>query len=311
MKLWLTFITQNKIEDIREMTKDIYPTFDGIVAVDHFSSDGTFELLQEKKGEGKIIQKSFVNHHSHSMNEFLFSGVIKNGDYFLILDSSDRINPIWLKSLREDIEYYNKNQIGGIFFDRIFLARYIDSMEFFGAIHWGLSPYWGKVLNYSQISGFRKESYIINTRDKEGDSVLYNPSKYWWNYGHGSSHTQLLYQQFSNDIWQKHETTRMNFRLSCQFELGLQFTMDSLIFYLRNNINNYPDWFEKVLEEEVSLKDIFRFKVLNQSLNNICDNRFNWSYDEWKRSGNGNQGKNDGYIGAFNRYKIQKGENTE
>lgn len=311
MKFWLTFITQNRKQDIEEMTKDIYPTFDGIVAVDHFSNDGTFELLQERKGAGKIIQKTFVKHHAHSMNEFLFAGIINNGDYFLILDSSDRINPNWLISLRKDVEYYNQNQIGGIFFDRIFLAKYIDSMEFFGAIHWGLTPLFGKVLNYSTMSGFKKESYIINTRSDESNSVLLNPSKYWWEYGRGSSHTQLLYQQFSNEIWRKHENTRMHFRLNCQFILGLDFTLASLISYMQQHTNDYPDWFERVMEDEVSVKDIFRYKVLNQPISDICSNRFNWSYFLYKTTGIINQNKCGDYVGVFNQYKLQKGENLE
>lgn len=307
-KLWLTFMTQNRVNDIREMTEDLSP-FNGIVAVDHYSDDGTYELLEERKGEGKIIRRPFVNHHAHSMNEFLFSGVIKSGDYFMILDSSDRINPRWLASLREDVGYYDKNNIGAIFLDRIFLARYIDSMEFFGGVHWGLRPLWGQPMNYSQINGYKKESWIIN---KRGDnSILMNPSKYYWVYGHGGSHTQLLYQQFGDDVWKYHENIRMQFRINCQHLLGLEFTIESLINYMKTNIGNYPDWFEMVLEGEVSIKDIFRYKILNQSLSNICDNRFDWSYFKWKQTGEIEQPKGGGYIGIFNRYRLKQGKNRE
>ena len=308
MKFWLTFITQNRFSDIKEMTEDLSP-FDGIVAVDHFSDDGTYELLDQRKGKGKIIQIPFLKHHAHSMNSFLFSGIIKNGDYFLILDSTDRINSRWLKTLKNEVEYYSQNDVGGVFLDRIFLARYLDSMEFFGAIHWGLHPIWGKIINHSQTSGYKKEDWIINKRGE--NPVLWNPSKYWWVYGHGSSHTQLLYQQFGNDVWQKHENVRMNFRLSCQAQLGLEFTMDSLVNYLKENVGKYPDWFEQTLENEISLKDLFRFKVLNQPLGDICSNRFNWSFFTYKNTGKINQNKHDGYVGLFNEYKIKKGEEME
>ncbi len=308
MKLWLTFMTQNRLEDIKEMTEDL-SAFDGIVAVDHFSNDGTYELLQERKKEGKIIQRPFVKHHSHSMNEFLFSGVIKNGDYFMILDSSDRINPRWLKTLRDDVSSYDQNGIGAVFLDRIFVAKYLDSMEFFGAVHWGLRPFWGKAVDYSQLPGYRKESWIIN---KRGDnSILWNPSKYWWEYGHGGSHTELLYRQFGDDVWKHHENIRLQFRINCQFSLGLDFTLDSLINYMKENLGNYPEWFETVLEGEVSVKDIFRFKVLNQPLMDICSNRFNWSYFVWKESGKIDQNKYDGFVGLFNKYRLAKGLEME
>lgn len=308
-KLWLTFITQNRLSDIKEMTENIYPTFDGIVAVDHNSDDGTYELLEGRKGLGKIIRRPFVKHHAHSMNETLFSGAMKNGDYFMILDSSDRISPFWLKTLRGNIEHYNENNIGAVFLDRVFLARYIDSMEYFGAVHWGLKPYWGQAINYSLMNGYKKESWIIN---KRGDnSILWNPSKYWWEYGHGSSHTELLYRQFSDEIWRFHEGVRMQFRINCQLQLGLEFTLDSLIKYMKENIGDYPDWFENVLENEVSVKDIFRFKVINQSLSDICANRFNFSYFEWKRTGAVNQPKSGSYEGIFNSYRKLQGLQPE
>lgn len=308
MKFWLTFITQNRFSDIKEMTEDLSP-FDGIIAVDHLSDDGTYELLENRKKDGKIIQRPFVNHHAHSMNEFLFSGAMKNGDYFLILDSSDRINPVWLKRIREDIGYLNKNDVGAVFLDRIFLVRYLDSMEFFGAVHWGLKPIWGRSINYSQINGYRKENWIIN---KRGDnSILWNPSKYYWEYGHGSSHTELLYRQFGDDIWAKHENIRMQFRINCQYLLGLEFTLDSLIKYMKENLGKYPEWFEQILETEVSVKDIFRFKVLNQPLPVLCSNRFDWSYFKWKETGLVDQLSDGEYIGIFNIYRLQQGKNRE
>lgn len=308
MKFWLTFITQNRVSDIKEMTEDLSP-FDGIIAVDHNSNDGTYELLEERKKDGKIIQRPFVMHHAHSMNETLFSGAMKNGDYFMILDSSDRINPRWLKTLREDVEYYNKNDVGAIFLDRVFIARYIDSMEYFGAVHWGLRPFWGQVVDYSRINGYRKESWIINKRND--DSILLKPSKYWYVYGHGSSHTELLYRQFSDEIWRYHENIRMRFRINCQLQLGLEFTLESLINYMKENIGNYPDWFEKILETEVSLKDIFRLKVLNQPLTNICMNRFDWSYYLWKESGQIEQPSGGKYVSAFNFYRQKQGKSRE
>jgi len=307
-KLWLTFITQNRVNDIKEMTEDLSP-FDGIIAVDHNSTDGTYELLDERKKAGKIIQRPFVKHHGYSMNELLFCGAMKMGDYFLILDSSDRISLRWLKTIREDITYLSKNNVGAVFLDRVFLARYIDSMEFFGAVHWGLRPFWGRAVDYSKIDGYKKESFIIN---KRGDnSILMNPSRYWFEYGHGTSHVQLLYQQFGDEIWAHHEGIRMNFRLLCQFELDLELTLDALIKYMKENLGNYPDWFENVLEDEVSVKDIFRYKVLNQSLKDICFNRFDWSYLLWKQTGVINQPRDGEYIGIFNKYRQQQGKPRE
>jgi len=309
-KLWLTLITQERENDIEELTRDTYDFFDGIVAVvNQPSKDKTEEILNSRKKEGKIITRPFVPHHAHLMNEFLFAGVIKNLDWFLIVDSPERINLEWLKRMREDITYYEKNNVGGIFLDRIYLARYIDSMEFRGGAHWGLFPYLGQVLNYSSVNGYNKESYIINKRNRFTSAIL-NPAKYWYCYG-SNSQTELLYRSFGDDVWMQHEQLRMRFRLFCQKELKLDFTLQSLILYLQMHLNNYPPFFEDVLETEIHLKDLFRIYGLKQSFQDLIDNRFNWSYERWKQTGAVQQGKNDGYIGVFNHYKMQKGDPTE
>lgn len=300
-KLWLTLITQEREKDIDELTKDTYDYFDGIVAVvNQPSNDKTYEILDSRKKAGKIIKRPFVKHHAHMMNEFLFSGVIKNLDWFLILDSPERINLNWLKGLREDIFYYEKNNIGGLFLDRIYLARYIDSMEFNGGVHWGLSPFIGNIVNACSITGYKKTNYISSTRNSLDSGVL-NPAKYYFSYG-ANSQTQLLYQQFGNDVWQRHENMRMVFRINCQNKLGLDLTLDSLIQYMVNNVNNFPSWFEEMLEIEVNLIDIFRLKVLNHTVEDLVKNRFNWSYYKWKNEGLINQDINNGYIGIFNKY---------
>ena len=182
-------------------------------------------------------------------------------------------------------------------------------MEFFGAVHWGLRPFLGQVVDYSKIDGYKKESFIIN---KRGDnSILMNPSRYWFEYGHGTSHVQLLYQQFGDNIWAHHENIRMQFRINCQFALGIDLTINALIDYMKKNLGNYPDWFETTLEEEVSIKDIFRFKVLNQPLIELCNNRFDWSYFLWKQTGVINQPRDGEYVGIFNKYRQRQGKTRE
>jgi hypothetical protein len=80
------------------------------------------------------------------MNEFLFSGVIKNLDYFLIVDSPERIQLSWLKGLREQTSLWAKDGVNGVYMDRIYLARYFDDMTFFGGIHWGLANVRQKII---------------------------------------------------------------------------------------------------------------------------------------------------------------------
>ncbi len=317
-KLWLTLITQNREQDIDELTKETFDFFDGIVGVvNQPSDDKTYDILNERKKAGQIIKRPFVKHHGFLMNEFLFSGVIKNLDWFLILDSSDRINLGWLKDLRRSINYYEQNNIGAVFLDRVYLARYIDSMEFHGGVHWGLSPFLGQVINFSAQPGYNKENYIINTRGKDKDSIersgIRHPIKYYLEYG-ANSHTQLLYQQFGNDVWQKHENSRMQFRIYCESVLGFECTVNNLIDYIKTGILNktLPNEVTEFIETEVSMQDLVRYYILKHNfLGEIAVNRFNWSFKKFYYQGAEHQNKNDGFVGLFNQYRLAQGKEME
>jgi len=312
-KLWLTLITQNRANDIEELTKDTYDYFDGIVAVDHFSTDGTYQILESRKKAGKITQLPFCKNHGWSMNGFLFSGIIKNFDWFMILDSSDRANLVWLKNIREDISYYNKNGIGGIFLDRIYLSRYISGMEFFGGCHWGLTQSSGKILDYSKINGYRKENYVINTRGKDRDSIersgIKNPIKYFIEYPNYSQ-LQLLYGQFGKDILNFHTVQWIEFRIFCEQILKIELTVDSLVKYISDGIQNknLPEFLIDYIELEVNMKDLVRYYILKQDfLGEIATNRFSWEFKKFYHQGVEHQSKDGGYVGVFNQYREQQG----
>ncbi len=313
MKLWLTLMTQDREKDIEEMLKNTYDYFDGIVAVDHYSKDSTFNILNRYKKNGKIIQLPYLKHHAWSMNGFLFSGIIKNEDWFLIVDSSDRPRIEWLKNLRNDIENWVRQGVGGVYLDRIFLVRYNDNVEFVGGIHWGIQNIHGKHISLL-TDNKKRDDFVVNTRiSNRNVSGIEHPIKYFIEYP-CSSQTQLLYQQFGNDVWSLREILRIRFRTYCQEYLGLQPTVEELINYFSDAIKNKTlhESIIDYIEDEVNLQDLIRYYILKQDLlGDIALNRFNWSFKKFYHKGIEHQDKNDGFIGIFNQYKIKKGENPE
>lgn len=303
-KLWCLGITQNRIDKITNLVNTTSPYVDGFVWTDHFSTDGTFEFLNERKKEGRIYQILFTKNHSLSMTYALTAGHVQMGDWVLILDSSDLPNEIWLKGLRDDISYYEKNGINTVFLDRPLLFKYYDNQSFVNPVHWGLYPPNGKIVNLSQIEGYRKENYIFNTRDMLNSGVRH-PAKYYYEYGL-SNQCELLYSQFGTEVYNYHENLRLHFRLFCFFTLKIGLTLDSLIKYMVENVGRYPEFFEQVLEIEPNVKDMFRLYVLNESLESLLRNRMDWSYFIWKNSGDKEQ-INSGFESQWNKYKKAAG----
>ena len=130
MKVYLCGITQNQLKNIDELTKNCYQIFDGLIFVDAGSTDGTKELLEERKGCGQIIYRKWTNDHDLQMNEFLRQGPMKIGDWFVIRDSRERFNTEWVANIKVLI---NKAKLAGVRsmynYNKGFAFEYYDDMS--------------------------------------------------------------------------------------------------------------------------------------------------------------------------------------
>ena len=174
-------------------------------------------------------------------------------------------------------------------------------MFYFHTPHWGLNGIVGAVKSYDEEE---KRNYVTSVRfDKPVTSALLHPVKYYYVYGR-SNHCDLLYGQFGQKILGYHEANRLRFRLYCERELGLEHTLESLVEYMKKG--EFEDYFIESVELEVNLKDLYRYKVLNQTFEEIIENRFNWSIKYYLETGNKDQ-KFTEYVGPFNEYRAQLG----
>jgi hypothetical protein len=308
-RLWLCGITQDRLKDIEEMTNpEVMEHFDGLVFTDGFSKDGTYELLNDRKKQGKIVRRKWTNDHDFQMNEFMRAGTMSNGDWFVLADSPDRVNIEWAASLREQIEELDSNNIGAINMNsKIHLAKYFDHMFFFPNPHWGLQGIVSKVLFFEEEE---KQKCIRSNRfDDPAIPALAHPAKYYYVYGR-SNHCQLLYGRFGQEVHNFHEANRLRFRLHCEKALGLDLsTLDSLEDFYRKN--DFSDEFINAVDLEVNLKDYFRYKVLGQDfVKEIDKNRINWSFRIYLDTKDKEQTETD-YIGPINKYLTDKGEEQE
>lgn len=310
-KLWLIGMFRG---DRQVLEKTLYPVicdFDGLICVvDSRAKQEDIAWLNSIKMDGEIIVKKWVNDHAHTMNETLFTDKMKFGDYCIVIDETDLLTSSFTKHLKENIKDFHEKDIGAFWIDHPLIIRYHAGVRVVGSPHWTVTNILGRQVDLKQLHEYKKELYVTNTRDTLKSGFL-SPIKYTFVYPPFSNHFQLLYGQFSQEIWAKHENMRINFQLSCQEELGLELTVDSLKNYMINNVGKYPDWFEDYIEIEVNIKDAFRLFVLKQDWIELHNNRFNFSYFTWKKTGEIIQPKTGEYEGLFNKYKMQKGESPE
>ena len=288
-KPWLLTMTQERREHISLMLKNIYPTFKGVISLVNLpSNDGTIELLEKNKREGRVITQNWTQNHAFLMNHLLYYGNIKNGEYCLYLDSPESLTDYFIEQLPSLLEDFEKNNIGALFWDqRPYIFKYNPYMEFFGAVHWGLNNIYGKIITLPE-----KEKYIINRR-KETPKFFgsINGTKYYLCYFLGND-TQLVYGKYGQNIVNHHENLRKQFQMYCIEKLKLNInTLDDMINYMKKIKNKEispENYFIEMVELEFRLSELFQIEVLNQDfMNDVVPRRYRFSFKDYLNGGSG------------------------
>src|SRR4051812_18841280 len=98
MKLYLCGITNaGNEQNLRELIEPVLEYFDGLVWTFHYPIDDGYKFLKENKKEGAIILATWNQRHHYSMNHFLYQGPMEDGDFFITLDTLERISPEFCK----------------------------------------------------------------------------------------------------------------------------------------------------------------------------------------------------------------------
>ena len=314
MKIWIGGITNSS--DILPLIEQSISYVDGVIlTVDDRASQDLIEELNSLKCKHTnfhYIVRRFSQAHDWRANDWLHAGFIKSGDYVCVMDSTDRFNQDFISNIKDRINSWAIKNINAIYLDRLFIFKFTGHQYFESSPHWGVVNLFGEVLNLSIQHLFKREDYVINTRHVLRYGITH-PIKYFCEYKR-SNHTQLLYQQFGNEVWRFHENQRVAFQTFVEIELGFECTVENLIKYISDGTRNknLPEHVINYIDLEVNMQDLVRLYILKQDfLNEIAPNRFNWSFKKFYHENKIYQNKNDGFIGVFNKYRLKQNKGME
>ena len=278
MKIYLCGITHDNLENIKQLT-EVYQDFDGLIFVDGGSTDGTKELLESRKKEGAIIHRKWTNDHDFQMNEFLRQGPLKLGDWFIIRDSRERLNPNWTKNIKNLIHNFKSNSVRSVYNSgKGFAFEYFDDMFFFGTPHWGLLNARQNSIDLSHFFNESEKEHTWRLKDGEGgrkeSDFIDHFVKYYYIYGR--SNHMLLGRENNKIDFENAENNRINFRIYCNY-LGLDFTLESLKNYLSKEDWKKDKVFLSMFNQEEILKNFYRWHILNHKIEDIKNTSKTWN----------------------------------
>lgn len=278
-KIYLVGMTQDQRDNIKSLTDPIYKYVDGLIFVDHGSTDGTKELLEERRGCGKIIGKKWVKSNDYSMNSILLEGDLEEGDFLIFRDSMERFNKEWAKNIRQFIHSLQLQGIRTCYnYNKIFIWQYNDSQYFIGSPHFGVEGVQGKSIDLKDYFDEDKKEHTWRIKDgEEGgrpfDNKINHEAKYVWVYGR-SNHL-LLGNENNIEGYQRAEMIRLHIREVARlngFELNIDGLKEFMLWYEEEDPNNFRSW----INSARVWKNFYRYRILGENFYEIEKTENNW-----------------------------------
>lgn len=266
-KIFIGIMTQNQAKNIDELTS-VWKYFDGLAATDHFSTDGTYEILKSRAGDGFVDQIPYFGHHAHSLNHFLFNPKIKIGDWIVLRDSSERINENVAKVIREAVDTLESKGINTLYqWSKVLMFRRYPRQFFVNTPHWGLQGAAQPAIDANEFFAVLggEEDHFYSIRNKNRDPRHFVNHYYRYYTMMDSNHCLLGIENRgpnTQENFAKREKTRWQFIIRMN-ELGLSMEKDAFITYLSGG--NIDDQIRQCINDEKILNDFYRENILKDS----------------------------------------------
>jgi hypothetical protein len=272
-KLFITGITQSgEINNLRELLDPLYPYYDGLQWTFHYPKDEGADYLESIKKEGKIIYANWVQRLDWARNHCLYEGTMKTGDFFLILDSKERLYPKFFELWPQLKQFLESNNIDGVVLGgKRFLYRFNEFLEFRGNPHEGLAG-GQRVIDLLQLEQYKNPDWFWKNVHKDPQRDKYHYIGHFLKYiTFPNSNHAMLGNENNTERYKKEKMIGLQFRLYLEYNNLLPITIDKFKWLCENKLNEIKPW----LQESKILNDAYRYLVLNRT--DLNKNEYDYS----------------------------------
>jgi hypothetical protein len=256
-KIWLCGITkQGNEENLKELIEPIKQYFNGLVWTFHLPIDEGSNYLESAKGEGKIIYTDWTQRYDFARNHYLFSNIIKEGDWFFNIDSEERLSKEFCKNLNNYINIFESEGIDSIYYEGKFLAfKFNEWMYWRNSIHEHLIGS-NKGIDLKGTKPFDDNGIRFNLRNEKRNRFDFVEQALRYYLTLGSIHC-LLACENNQDFFQRRMQIRTEFRNHI-LNMGIDPTdTKSIIDFISQD--NLDEITKKCINFEKYLNDAYRY----------------------------------------------------
>jgi hypothetical protein len=272
---WLCGLTYGPaIEAVKKNIIPIAKHFDGLNFVLHKNGSlltkeeqELFDVLNQNRGNGKIHLFDWIKRYDFSRNRYLFDPLMKSGDFFVILDSLEKLtDDFCTKDLPKLKQAMIDNNLDGMFHGgKGLIFRKNEFMRYENGTHECIRPI-SRAAELTEIEGYEDSSkYFTNTRPLVRDT-LHFINHYMKYYLIDNTMQCLLGTENDRDLTNRRLQNRHNFRQYLENE-GVDFDYDSILKFFAKDLT---EELKEFLNKEKILNDFYRKNILGET--DIIDN---------------------------------------
>ena len=257
MSLFLTGITSGgNLDNLSKMIGPIADYFDGLMWTFHLPLDEGADYLEKNKKRGRIVYSHWHSRHGVSMSQFLWQGTMKDGDYFVNLDSMERLGVEFCKTgLPQAIETMKLNNIAVIAnYGKGLLFRFNEQLEFKGSPHWYPVGLDGDAYN---VELPKTAFWNVRSEQRNPFQFVTHYAKYYVAYPAGSNHCLLGLEKNGDPqaLFPAREARRLAFR-KAMVKREYDLTVDGVQKLMADGLD---EEMKEFFRNEKILNDFYRY----------------------------------------------------